>query len=58
MGWLLEDSVVDGLFCAHSKARGGLTPFAQTGAETSDAAKPDPRCTWEGGVAAWRWRHM
>ena len=45
--------MVDGLFCATlTGRRGGHTPSAQAGAETSDtgaeAFKPDPGSSWEG----------
>ena len=54
MDWTLEDNMVDGLFfCATlTGRRGGHTPFAQAGAETSDtsaeAVEPDPDSSWEG----------
>jgi len=50
---MLDDNMVDGLFCATLTCRrGDHTPFVQTGAETSDtgaeAVKPDPGFSWEG----------
>jgi len=54
MDWTVEDNIVIGrFFCATlTSRRRSLIPFVQAGAETSDevaeAAKPDPRCSWQG----------
>ena len=53
MDWIVEEDMVDGLFCATlTGRRGGHTPFVQAGAETTDigadAVKPDPGPSWEG----------
>jgi len=59
MDWTLEDNMIDGLFfCATlTDRRGGRTPFAQAGAETSgtsaEAVKPDPGSSWEGHSGGW-----
>jgi len=52
-GWTLEDSMVEGFFCATlTGCRGGHTLFVQKGAEASDTdvepVKPDSHCSWEG----------
>ena len=53
MDWILEDDMVDGLFCTTlTGRRGGHTPFVQAGAETSntgaEAVEPDPGFSWGG----------
>ena len=57
MDWTLEDSMVDGLFCATlTGRRGGHAPFVQAGTPYTgaEAVKPDPGSSWEGhsGVCA------
>jgi len=59
MEWILEGNMVDGLFfCATlTSHKGSLTPFMQTGAETSDTGvetvKSDPGSVWEGHSEGW-----
>ena len=60
MDWIVEDDMVDGLFCATLTChRGGHTTFVQAGAETSgtsaEAIEPDPGSSWEGHFGGVYW---